>query len=89
MLWYDIETKARATVEDLNRPLLDKLVSNSDRIKQIFDIIEEKDKRIESLEQVVFDKGQELDVFEKINVRLADGVAAGKILENRLNQQVK
>ena len=50
MLWYDIETKARATVEDLNRPLLDKLVSNSDRIKQIFDIIEEKDKRIESLE---------------------------------------
>ena len=85
MLWYDIETKARATVEDLNRPLLDKLVANSDSIKQIFNIIEEKDKRIESLEQIVFEKGQGMDVFEKINVRLADGVAAGKILENKLD----
>ena len=53
MLWYDIETKARETVEDLNRPLLDKLVTNNDKIKQVFDILEEKESRIDKLEKIV------------------------------------
>ena len=53
MLWYDIETKARETVEDLNRPLLDKLVSNNDKIKQIFEVLEEKENRIDKLENIV------------------------------------
>ena len=87
MLWYDIETKARETVEDLNRPLLDKLIQNNDKIKQIFDVLEEKENRIDKLENIVLKKGEKLDVFEKINVRLAEGVAATKSLENKLNQE--
>ena len=32
MLWFDIETRARAVVEELTRPMLDKLVSQQDQI---------------------------------------------------------
>ena len=37
LLWYDIETRARKTMEEMTRPLLGQLVSNSDEIKQLQD----------------------------------------------------
>lgn len=35
LLWFHIETRARECVENLNRPMLDKMVENSDNISQL------------------------------------------------------
>ena len=76
-------------MEDMTRPLLDKLVANNDEIERLFEQIKEKDGRIQQLETVVFERDQPLDIFERIHVRIAEGTAATKSLENRLDEEVK
>ena len=87
LLWYDIETRARKTMEEMTRPLLGQLVSNSNEIKQLQDQLKEKDGRIEHLETLVFERDKPLDVFERIYVRISETNAAVKVCENKVDEE--
>ncbi len=69
--------------------MLDRLVDNTDSINQLNKENKEKDYEIRKLKEMVFHSDEKLDVFEQINLRLAEGEANRKILEERVTSEVE
>lgn len=81
ILWFDLQSKVRQLIQDLCQPMVDKIHEHEDNIHRITKHANEEAKKVFHLENIVYDKADQLDVFEKIYKRIADVVAERREVE--------
>jgi hypothetical protein len=69
-MWFDLETKMRHIVQTLCGPMFDRVHTQKDEIDQLTKFRENMDERVELLENLVMNKDEKIDAFEKINERM-------------------
>ena len=84
LLWYDIEWRTREIINDLVQPVKHDLIQNEDSINQLFQEKEKVNGRIDELKETIFNTSGKLDVFEQINLKIANGAAETKILGDKV-----
>ena len=72
MLWFDIETRCRRLLQDLLDPVMDKMIDNTQDIDVLKKDHISSAEKIEEIKDTIFETNGKLDVFEQINVRLAE-----------------
>ena len=89
LLWFDIESKTRHLVQELIDPIIDRLIDNQDNINQLRQEQEKTDAKVENLKETIFQTNGKLDIFEQINLKLANLEAERKILEDKVDYENK
>lgn len=84
LLWYDIEWRTRQIMEDLVDPMQNQLLDNKDNINQLHQENKKQNDRFDELKETIFNHKGKLDVFEQINLKIADGVAKTKTLADEI-----
>ena len=72
LLWFDIETKTRQLLQELMDPVMDRLIENSQDIEHLKKDHISSNAKIEEIKDTIFETNGKLDVFEQINLKLAD-----------------
>ena len=88
MLWFDLSTKVRELFLELNQPLIDKIYQQSADIGAINKTNVEQQDQISHLDTLVNDKADGLDVFKRIDERIALLDADRKTVESKLTSDV-
>ena len=75
LLWFDIESRTRFVLQELLEPIINELVAHQETISTVKENSDHVRKTVYDLRDVFYAKDKKLDVFEKINMRLAEGEA--------------
>ena len=70
-------------------PVMDKLLENGQDIEHLKDNHRSTDTKLEEIKDTIFDTNGKLDVFEQINVKLAENRAEALALKDNLAYEVK
>lgn len=89
LLWFDIESKTRHLIQELIDPVVDRLVDHKDTINQLKQDQQKTDDKVENLKETIFQTNGKLDIFEQINMKLANLEAERKILEDKVDYENK
>lgn len=89
ILWFDISTKVREMFLDLNQPLIDKIFVQKSMIEKLEKTNTEQQVKINELDSVVYNKAEELDVFQDIFKKIRSVEADRKVIEARLEANVE
>lgn len=71
----------RQLIQELSQPMVDKIYEHEDNIQRISSHANDESKKLFHVENIVYEKGDSLDVFEKIYQRIADVVAERRKIE--------
>ena len=66
-------------------PVIDKIVENTDQVSQCKNHQLKQDSLIDELKETVYQTSGKLDVFEQINIKIANIEAERKILEDKVD----
>lgn len=71
LLWYDLVTKTRALVKDLNAPLVEDVTDHKDLLTRLQNTNDINVRKVDELERTVYNKLHKLDIFEEIYEKIA------------------
>lgn len=92
LLWFDIETRTRQIMGDMLDPIVDKLLAHRELITSVQTEGTKTDRKLEELKEMLFNTKNQIDVFDQINLRIAETNGKVKILDERVtyeNKQLK
>jgi hypothetical protein len=89
LLWFDIETRCRRLLQELMDPVMDKMIDNTQDIDLLKKDHISSAEKIEEIKDTIFETNGKLDVFEQINVKLAEMKADVMTVEEQIKHQVK
>ena len=89
LLWFDIETKTRHLLEELVDPIIERVIEQKGQLQSVRKEAVNQTKKIEKLEDTVFNANAKLDIFEEINVKIAELRADHKCLEDKVDYENK
>ena len=89
LLWFDIETRCRRLLQELMDPVVDKMLDNTQDIDLLKKDHISSNEKIEEIKDTIFETNGKLDVFEQINVKLAEMKADVLTVEEQIKHQVK
>jgi len=70
-------------MEDLLDPVIDKLISHKDQINMVKQEVFKSSRKVDELRDMFLNTSGKLDVFEQINIKIAQAEAEVKILEDK------
>ena len=70
-------------------PVMDRLIENSQDIDHLKQEVASSNLKIEEIKDTIFETNGKLDIFEQINLRMAEQKADVLTLEEQLKYQVK
>lgn len=74
----------RKLLQELMDPVMDRLIENSQDIELIKTDVLSSNTKIEEIKETIFETNGKLDVFEQINMKLADSKAEILTVEDNL-----
>ena len=88
ILWFDLSTKVRELVLEMTEPLNDKLFNYKDLIDQQTRYLDDQQKKLDELDKVIFNRAEDLDIFQNIDKRITAIDVDRKDKENKLETDI-
>ena len=76
-------------MEELLDPIIDRLLNHKELITQVRNEGVKNAKKIEEVQQTVFNSNNKLDIFDQITIKIAKAQADVKVLEDKVDYENK
>lgn len=83
LLWFDIETKTRHLIEELIDPMVENLLKQKEQIENSNTRTKRAEKMVNDLKDTFYNQQGNMDIFDRIDVKIATAMAEIKIVEDK------